>query len=48
MFWRMAYKYGWCTIEQLLQAVKTPMNPSGEISEEEYKEITGFVFPNTK
>ncbi|MER2089500.1 MAG: XkdX family protein [Sporosarcina sp.] len=39
-FWKMAFNLKWVTAEQLRLAVKTESNPFGEISTEEYKEIT--------
>lgn len=39
-FWKMAYNLKWVTADQLRLAVKTEANPFGEISSEEYKEIT--------
>ncbi len=44
-FWKMAYKVG-IGIELLSQAVKTEKNPYGEITEEEFKEISGEEFVN--
>ena len=43
-FWEMAYKLKWVTAEELRQAVITEKNPYGEITPEEYKEITGQDF----
>lgn len=43
-FWKMAYDYGWITIDILRQAVKTDTNPFGEITKAEFKEITGVDF----
>ena len=40
VFWKMAYNQKWVTAEQLRLAVVTESNPYGEISAEEYKEIT--------
>lgn len=39
-FWKMAFNLKWVTAEQLRLAVMTESNPFGEISPEEYKEIT--------
>lgn len=39
-FWKMAFNLKWVTAEQLRLAVMTESNPFGEISSEEYKEIT--------
>lgn len=46
-FWKMAYDYKWVTINQLLLVVKTENNPYGDITADEYKQITGFVYPAT-
>lgn len=43
-FWKLAYERGWCTAEQLKGAVKTDTNPAGEITPEQYEEITGIKF----
>lgn len=43
-FWTMAYKYGWADKGLLKQAVLTKDNPFGEITKEEYKEITGEAY----
>ncbi|MGG3012311.1 XkdX family protein [Brevibacillus parabrevis] len=43
-FWNLAYKYKWVTIDQLRLAVKTDTNPFGEITPEEFKQITGQDF----
>lgn len=41
-FWQMAYKYGWCTLDQLKQAVQEKL-----ITADEYKTICGqdYVAP---
>lgn len=39
-FWMIAYKRGWATIELLRQMVITPENKYGEITPEQFKEIT--------
>lgn len=39
-FWKMAFNLKWVTAEQLRLAVVTESNPFGEISPEQYKEIT--------
>ncbi|WP_339216880.1 XkdX family protein [Solibacillus sp. FSL W8-0372] len=39
-FWKMAFNLKWVTAEQLRLAVMTESNPFGEISPEEYNEIT--------
>ena len=43
-WWKMAYDNDWVTKEELRYAVKTPENPFGDITKEEYKEITGADF----
>lgn len=43
-FWEMAYKFGWADKALLRQAVLTESNPFGEVTEKEYKEITGEVY----
>lgn len=43
-FWKLAYKMNWVTAEQLRLAVKTEKNPYGEITPEQYKEVTGVDF----
>ena len=43
-FWQIAFMFKWVTAEQLRIAVKTELNPFGEISKEQYKEITGQEF----
>lgn len=43
-FWRLAINEKWCTPEQLRIAVKTDTNPFGDITPEEYEEITGIKF----
>lgn len=43
-FWRYAIMYKWCTPEQLRMAVITPANPFGDITPEQYEEITGIPF----
>jgi len=39
-FWQIAFISSWVTAEQLRIAVKTEANPYGEITPEQYKEIT--------
>ncbi|WP_339279923.1 XkdX family protein [Lysinibacillus sp. FSL P2-0066] len=39
-FWQIAFMFKWVTAEQLKIAVKTDANPFGEITTEQYKEIT--------
>lgn len=43
-FWKMAYNLKWVTAEQLRLAVITESNQYGEITAEEYKQITGKDF----
>lgn len=43
-FWKMAYNMKWVTAEQLRLAVITETNPYGEITTEEYKDITNKDF----
>lgn len=47
-FWEMAFKYKWVTAEALRGAVITEIFPFGEITKEQYKEITGIEFTNTQ
>ena len=47
-FWQLAYKCKWVTADQLKQAVITEENPYGEITEAEYKNITGKDFASAK
>lgn len=39
-FWKMAFNLKWVTAEQLRLAVVTESNLFGEITPEQYKEIT--------
>ncbi|AFC61951.1 hypothetical protein G166_gp19 [Clostridium phage phi8074-B1] len=43
-WWTIAYQQGWVTAEQLKGAVKHEMNVFGEITPEQYEEITGIKF----
>ncbi|MET3616715.1 hypothetical protein ABID14_000335 [Peptoniphilus olsenii] len=43
-FWAMAYGYRWISIDVLRQAVITEDNPFGDITPEEFKEISGVEF----
>ena len=43
-FWKLAYTHKWVTAEQLRLAVITESNPYGEITPEQFKEITGKDF----
>lgn len=40
----MGYEFGWFGKDILKLAVKTESNPYGEITKEQYKEITGEEF----
>lgn len=44
VFWKLAYNMKWVTSEQLRLAVITESNKFGEITSEEYAEITGIQF----
>lgn len=43
-FWKLAYERNWVDATTLKKAVKTDKNPYGEITPEEYKDITGIEF----
>ena len=43
-FWKLAYNQKWVTAEQLRLVVKTEERLNGEITVEEYKNITGMEF----
>lgn len=43
-FWKMAFDMRAIDINLLRQAVKTDSNPFGELSEDEFKEISGVDF----
>ncbi len=43
-FWKLAYNMNWVTAEQLRLVVITENRLNGEITVEEYKEITGMDF----
>lgn len=43
-FWKMVYDIKAIDINTLRQAVKTTSNPYGEITEEQFKEISGVDF----
>lgn len=48
-FWKLAYSMGWLgekeeANEKLRIVVRTESNPKGEITPDEYKEITGIEF----
>lgn len=44
MFWNIAYKSKWVTLDKLRLVVKTESNPFGEITPEQFKQITGEDF----
>ena len=43
-FWKVAYNEQWITAELLRLAVITETNRFGEITPEQYEEITGIEF----
>jgi hypothetical protein len=43
-FWKLAFNMKWVSAEQLRLAVKTESNPFGEITSDQYKEITELDF----
>ena len=43
-WWKMSFANGWVTKEELKLVVVTPENPFGDITKEEYKEITGAEY----
>jgi len=43
-FWKMAYDNKWVTLEQLRLVVKNDTNLFGQITELEFKAITGQEF----
>lgn len=43
-FWKMAFDNGWVGVDMIRQAVITETNPFGDITKEEFKEITGQDF----
>ena len=43
-FWKLAFNMKWVSAEQLRLAVKTESNPFGEITLDQYKEITELDF----
>jgi hypothetical protein len=43
-FWQLAYTRKWVTIDQLRIAVKTDNNPYGQITPEQFQQITGEAF----
>lgn len=43
-FWKLAFNMGWIDADKLRLVVVTDESPNGEITAEEYKEITGIDF----
>ena len=43
-FWKLAYNMKWVTVEQLRLVVKTEERLNGEITPEQFLEITGEVY----
>ena len=43
-WWKTSYTNGWVTKEELRWVVITPENPFGDITKEQYKEITGVEY----
>ena len=43
-WWKTSYAKGWVTKEELRWVVITPDNPLGDITKEQYKEITGAEY----
>ena len=43
-WWKMSFANGWVNEEELRWVVITPDNPSGDITKEQYKEITDIDF----
>ena len=43
-FWKMAYDNQWVDVYMIRQAVITETNPFGDITKEQFKEITGQDF----
>lgn len=39
-FWQLAFNNNWVTAEQLKKVVITESNPKGEITSDQYKQIT--------
>lgn len=39
-FWRIAFQFGWVSADELRGAVKTDTRINGEITPEQFKEIT--------
>ena len=44
-FWKLCFDLNVVDAEYLKQAVITDSNPYGDITVEQYKEITGFTYP---
>ena len=43
-WWKMSFANDWVTEQELRWVVITPDNPFGDITKEQYKEITGADF----
>ena len=43
-FWKLAFNMKWVTAEQLRLVVLTEERTNGEITPEEYQELTGLQF----
>lgn len=43
-FWKMVYDLGWIDLATLRQAVITKANPFGDITPEEFEQISGTSF----
>lgn len=43
-WWKMSFDNDWVTEQELRWVVITPDNPFGDITKEQYKEITGADF----
>jgi hypothetical protein len=43
-FWQMAFNFKWVDATELKGAVKTDTQPFGEITSDEYKQITNVDF----
>ncbi|MGN7167967.1 XkdX family protein [Paenibacillus cellulositrophicus] len=43
-FWKLAFDKKWVTADALKGAVKTDTNPFGEITPEQYQQITGVEY----
>ncbi|MCR8846504.1 XkdX family protein [Paenibacillus sp. SC116] len=43
-FWKYAFDMNWINVEVLRKAVRTSNNPSGDITPEQYREITSIDY----